>query len=308
MVAENLVKKALYLYLNPRRTDLDKLSLKLDTNPWHIAIDRPIYDYFNSIDLHLTFKMQNTEEGSPVAEICDIFFKELNNLNLNIDIGIYNIIKSLLLFFYFPLSYVNNNKSLVVNKAIALFQLSKNYPELNRNNRVRTAYIKFLFFNAHLYEEVQYLKLNNGKLYYKKNILSDDLNNLLLIKNTSVLFNNVINYCTSIINFLENGFQGESLITSIGIDDMYMDYIFYNFFIEKGKSYKHKKMIEILFEMQSYPNYGYVDFLNKIFLFNFTNLVKNTDIYIQKYLDEEFIKSMNINDRLSEFRYPRYFK
>lgn len=308
MIAENLVKKFFYLYLNPRRNDWDELSLKFNTTPWDIEIDRPIYDFLNSTDLHLKFKVPETEKHIYVAELCDIFFKELNQLNLNIEIGFYNLIKSLLLIFYFPLYYANDHKSLVVNKAIALFQLSNNYPDLNKNDNVRTAYIKFLFYNAHLYEEIGYLKINKGKLYYKNQPLIDFFVNIMKFSNHSLLFNHVINYCISMIDFFEKGFKNDDLKTLMGINDIYIDYIFYNFFIEKGKPYKYKKMMKILFEMQAYPNYGNIDFLNTMFLFNFINLVKKSELYLKKHLNKECIDFIEINKKLSDLRYSHYFK
>lgn len=221
----------------------------------------------------------------------DLFFKELNAILKNRSDDIDEIIVSLLVAFYFPYQEFYYPSNFIHQKAFAFFQLSFNNKNSIDNDKMRSYYIRSLFYNAHFGDNSHLFKLQNGSLYFKNISIKNELIKLLDYP-LSFVAKTVINYCLLMIEFMENGLENP-----LNIDDEFYNLSHYAYFLSKDKKpYYLKNGIKNLNTLYSLPKTTSGHFINKQFLLNFMLTNHQAKFYIKKYIKDEVILNRIFDD------------
>ena len=288
---DNIIRGYINVYLNPR-TEVDV----------YYADDKWLFksDYINLGCSEKSFYIfLKHEKLYSVSDIERIFFSELSRIGVRLGEEFYDMFNSLFKFFYLPLEQIQEKNSFVHRKAISFIQLAINDSGCIENDNIRLKYIRNIFYNSYLYDSLNLLEFRSGFLYFN-NIRV--LNYLLSLetKECSRIFKDILNYCLSVIYFIENGLIESKMLM---LDDKYKIASHYTYFISKpSKPYKYKKLIKVLDSMLDYPECPKNEFINNMFLLNFLLLEKKAEVYIFKYI-EDLDKQRIIKHKMDYLKY-----
>lgn len=276
MTIQKLIKGYIGTYLNPRINQEFRFSnwvFKKDTEHDGSELIISYYLYFiNKSNKYITS-----------SELSKTVFNELIKLDKGNEFSeyFYDLINSFLIAFYLPLVEDTDRKLFAYHKAVAFFQLLLN-SDAKKNDFIRDKYIKYFFKHSYMSDYISFIDYKNGILIFEgKEMKSLFLN--LLKRDTSFIFNEVIKYCLSFIDFLENGFSREEL--DLFIHDIYSEQAHYCYYLMMDKKpYRFKKIVTNINEAYQYPKLSNINFINYMMLLNFVLLERNAESYIEKYI------------------------
>ncbi|MBN6066697.1 hypothetical protein HYE66_09570 [Aggregatibacter actinomycetemcomitans] len=283
----DIVIEYIRIYLN-FRTNLSSVSF----GKWSLEKDT-VYDDLLDVSFYLFLKSSN---NLPISKVKKKVYKELLHININDLENVSAIINSFLDLFYLPMQGVGNHYNFIHYKAISFFQLSMNYPASRKNDYFRLKYIRLLLSNSYLYHRVNLVGFKCGALFFNKIKLRDTFYSLLCNKGKSDVFYEVVKYCLSVVDFMENGIEKRGLVDLFSVvDDIYLENSHYKNFI-CSKSYKYKFAVRLINEMYQYPKDYKSDFVNRMYLINFYFLSKKASAYFEKYIKDKKILDKVIRD------------
>lgn len=285
---EQLINGYLSVYLNPRTTNevfgnqtVFFQKYANDFKNCHFN-DEVEINWYLSFDIFGRFRLN---------EVIELFFQEFNTILKNRSDDIDNIIVSLLVAFYFPYQGFYHPSNFIHQKAFAFFQLSFNNKNNIGNDKMRSYYIRSLFYNAHFGDNSHLFKLQDGVLYFKNISIKNELIKLLDYPLYFVA-QTVIHYCLLMIDFMENGLENP-----LKIDDNFYALSHYTYFLLKDKKpYYLKNDIGHLNALYCLPKTTSGDFINKQFLLNFMLSNRQAPFYIKKYIQDEVVLQKILND------------
>lgn len=285
---EQLINGYLSVYLNPRTTNeifgnqtvfFQKYANDFKNRRFNDEVE---INWYLSFDVFGCFRLN---------EVIELFFKELNTIFKNRSDDIDEIIVSLLIAFYFPYQGFCCPSNFIHQKAFAFFQLSFNNKNSIDNDKMRSYYIRSLFYNAHFCDNAHLFKLQDGVLYFKNSSIKDELVQIL-DNNLSPPANIVIKYALLMVEFMEKGVKNP-----IKLDDECYFLSPYTYFLSKDKKpYHHKKTIKHLNLLYCLPKTTMGNFINKQFLLNLMLTNRQTKWHIQKYIQDSIILENILND------------
>lgn len=247
---------------------------------------------YNKISIDWSLYLRINDDILTPSEIGEIFFDELNKMNTDIDLGIYDLISSMMSAFYLPYSGFEDENNFIHQKFISYNQLCLICSDEKLNNLYRNIYIKNIFYNSFFTDYLKFLYFKNGLIYFKEASLREIFVNLKR-KKSSVIFNNVIEYCISFIDFLEKGLLYEK---DNNTDDIFIESCYYIIFDKRNiKPYFYKNIITLIDKMYSYPRTNIGDLYNKMLLLNFIIINKRYKNYIKNYINNINIDRVNID-------------
>ena len=281
----NVVMEYIKIYLN-FRTNLSLVSF----GKWGLEKEF-IYDDLLDVSFYLFL---NSSDGLSMPKVKKIVYNELSCVNIDGFEDLSAIINSFLDLFYLPMQGVGNHYNFIHYKAISFFQLSMNCPMFRKNDYFRLKYIKLLLSNSYLYHRTKLVNFKDGLLFFNKVRLKDIFHSLLYRRES--VFYEVIQYCLSLVDFMENGMGQKELIKLLdAVDDMYLENSHYGNFI-CSKPYKYKLAISLINDMYQYPKDRKSDFINRMYLTNFHYLPIKASEYFEKYIKSKEILDKVIKD------------
>lgn len=285
---EQLINGYLSVYLNPRTTNEvfgnQTVFFQKYANDFknHHFNDEVEINWYLSFDIFGRFCL---------GEVIDLFFKEFNTILKNRSDDIDNIIVSLLVAFYFPCKEFYYPSNFIHQKAFAFFQLSFNNKNNIDNDKMRSYYIRSLFYNAHFGDNSHLFKLQDGVLYFKNISIKNELTKIFDFE-LSILSKTVIQYLLLMIEFMENGLENPIKID----DEFYLYSIYGNFLPNHKKPYHNKNIVKYLNLSYYFPQTTIGNFINKQFLLNFMLSNRQAPFYIKKYIQDEVVLQKILND------------
>ena len=289
---ENLIASFIKIYLNPR---CDLSNLNIISKKWifeRITIEEETISH----SFYLKFLINKKFYSSEFVKM-----KFLNNLvksNTNLDESIFNIINSFFKIFYLPTDGINYTNTITDHKVRAIFQLSINNANSKSNDLARKFFIKHLLYNSYLYDDLEFIRFENGKLSLKGLILEEFFLEIKSYNHESIFFNVGIDFCLSIIDFLEKGLLHTKLSHSVINDEFLQNSHYTNFMdIERAK----RNFFKVYKYCFSYPCNTNLKFINNLIIFNITNFIPDYKNYINDKLVLEYI--CDIDSKINNYKF-----
>lgn len=263
-IAENVILSYCKTYLNPRTK-----NYQYHFGNFSLMKDNGFY-YNESISYDLYFNFNNKLLN--VSQISEKYLK-----NLNIDDDIFEIIKTMFVIPYLTYEGFGIRENFIHQKFISFFNLIFYWKKLS--NKAKNIHIRSLFYNSHLSDNIKFIKLVGNDLHFKEHKVKSLLCHLIN-DNQSDEYLEIINYCLSMVDVFEKGFEKE---IDVGMfDDCFFD-DGNRIFDTDSKPYFYKNIIGFIGEIYSQPKTNFGDIFNKIYLLNFMILNKKYRYYIEKY-------------------------
>ena len=274
---EHLILNFINIYLNPR-CNIDIFN----KNKYYFAFEKMVIEEDDDFEtsIYLNFLINKNVYDSQILK--KDFLKHLSIVLPDLNEGIFSFINSLFHIIYLPINNVNYCNTLIDHKIRALYQLCFNLEYSEENDKARTFLIKHLLYNSYLYDELEFIYMNKGKLYLDKIYLVEFFSELRKNNLNSNLFNVSIDYCLLIIKFLENGIRStDEFNKNLTLNDELAEISNYQNFIINDSN-RITEIIKILSISINYPFNTNLNFINNLLIFNITNFIPNYKKYIQK--------------------------
>lgn len=271
---------------------------------------------------YLSFCSESNSKKKEISNDINQFFIQYANIkhpklhNEKNIINFYDLAISMVSIFYIDATSVYKN-NFIDNKAIALYQLSKT-SESNFNDKVRTSYIRYLLYNSYLYDARFKLKIKNNRLYFKSGkydyiLFLDILNSIEprigVTLNNKALLNSILSFLKELTIFFE---KGAAIPIIENMDDIYLKYAHYSYFIPQRLNKKIKKtplktISKILTESITYGGSSKDRFITSAILFNYINLnYANKHEKIRSYWEKSVAIDNSVIEKL-ETTIKNYF-
>ncbi|OSI14305.1 hypothetical protein, partial [Neisseria dumasiana] len=208
MIFNDILKKFFYIYYNPRL-----VFIEINQKNLTVKYEKSAYRKYNLCFLNKYSKIKYYAYSLVdfLIEKTDIY-DQYSDEDAEREGHFYRILSSFVMVFHIDVNQLYN-KTCIDNKALALYQLSRNCVS-PLNDKVRESYIFYLLYNAHLYsEQLDCLKFRKGVLFFNVNgktyiPLKDMIKSIRLYKyqkHDNEFLSCIKNFYIEFINFLENG-------------------------------------------------------------------------------------------------------